>query len=50
VADDAIVLEVGDRQVRLSSPDKVLFPESGWRKRDSIRSPAPNGTRCGAWR
>jgi DNA ligase D-like protein (predicted polymerase) len=36
VADDAIVLEVGERQVRLSSPDKVLFPESGWRKRDVV--------------
>jgi hypothetical protein len=29
VADDAIVLEVGDRRVRLSRPDKLLFPESG---------------------
>jgi bifunctional non-homologous end joining protein LigD len=36
VADEAIVLEVGDRQVRLSNPDKVLFPESGWRKRDVV--------------
>ena len=36
MADDAIVLEVGARQVRLSSPDKVLFPQSGWRKRNVV--------------
>jgi DNA ligase D-like protein (predicted polymerase) len=36
VADDAITIEVAGREVRLSSPDKVLFPESGWRKRDVV--------------
>jgi hypothetical protein len=36
VADDAIVFEVGDRQVRRSGPDTVLVPESGRRKRDVV--------------
>jgi hypothetical protein len=40
VADDAVVLEIGDRQVRLSSPDKALFPQIGWRKQRSTGDPA----------
>ncbi len=32
--DDAITLEVGEHEVRLSSPDKIVFPESGITKRD----------------
>ncbi len=36
MADDAITIEVAGREVRLSSPDKVLFPQSGWRKRDVV--------------
>jgi bifunctional non-homologous end joining protein LigD len=36
VADDAITIEVAGREVRMSSPDKVLFPQSGWRKRDLV--------------
>src|SRR5665647_2839656 len=31
---DAIELEVGGRTVRLSSPDRVYFPEHGWTKLD----------------
>lgn len=31
---EAIELEVGDRRVRLSSPDRVYFPDAGWTKRD----------------
>ena len=31
---DAIELEVGSRTVRLSSPDRVYFPDHGWTKRD----------------
>jgi bifunctional non-homologous end joining protein LigD len=30
------MIEVGERQVRPSSPDKVLFPQSGRRKRDVV--------------
>jgi bifunctional non-homologous end joining protein LigD len=36
VADEAITIEVEGREVRLSNPDKVLFPQSGWRKRDVV--------------
>ncbi|MFI8633814.1 non-homologous end-joining DNA ligase [Microbacterium sp. NPDC077663] len=32
--DDAVTLEVGGHEVRLSSPGKVVFPESGITKRD----------------
>ncbi|MHB1010498.1 MAG: non-homologous end-joining DNA ligase [Propionibacteriaceae bacterium] len=31
---DAVELSVGDRTVRLSSPDRVYFPEHGWTKLD----------------
>jgi len=31
---DAIELEVGSRTVRLSSPDRVYFPDHGWTKLD----------------
>ena len=34
MSDDAIQLEVGGRTVRLSSPDRVYFPEHGWTKLD----------------
>jgi DNA ligase D len=30
----AIVLEVGDREVRISNPDRVYFPKTGWTKLD----------------
>ena len=36
MADDAITIEAAGREVRLSSPDKVLFPQAGWRKRDVV--------------
>ncbi len=34
MSDDAVELEVGGRTVRLSSPDRVYFPEHGWTKLD----------------
>jgi DNA ligase D len=34
--DDAVVLELAGREVRLSSPGKVLFPERGETKRDLV--------------
>ncbi|MFC4496007.1 non-homologous end-joining DNA ligase [Streptomyces ovatisporus] len=34
---EAVELTVGDQQVRLSSPDKVYFPESGFTKLDVAR-------------
>ena len=37
MSDDAIQLEVGGRTVRLSSPDRVYFPEHGWTKLDVAR-------------
>lgn len=36
VAGTAIELEIGGRVVRLSNPDKVLFPEGGYTKRDLV--------------
>ena len=33
---EEIQLEAAGRQVRLTSPDKVLFPEQGWTKRDVV--------------
>jgi DNA ligase D len=36
VATPAIELQVGERLVRLSSPDKVLFPQAGHTKRDLV--------------
>jgi bifunctional non-homologous end joining protein LigD len=36
MAAEAITIEVEGREVRLSSPDKVLFPQGGWRKRDVV--------------
>ena len=35
--DDAVNLEVGGRTVRLSSPDRVYFPDHGWTKLDVAR-------------
>ncbi|MBI4900147.1 MAG: ATP-dependent DNA ligase [Actinobacteria bacterium] len=34
MSDDAVELEVGSRTVRLSSPDRVYFPDHGWTKLD----------------
>ncbi len=34
---DAVELEVAGRTVRLSSPDKVFFPERGYTKLDVAR-------------
>ena len=34
MASAAIELGAGDRTVRLSSPDKVMFPDQGWTKLD----------------
>ncbi len=36
-ADDAIELDIDGRQVRISSPDRVLFPERGETKLDLVR-------------
>jgi DNA ligase D len=36
VAAPAIELEVGERLVRVSNPDKVLFPQAGYTKRDLV--------------
>ncbi len=33
---EAMLLQVGDRTVRLSNPDKVYFPERGFTKRDMV--------------
>jgi DNA ligase D len=33
---DVLQLDVADRQVRVSSPDKVIFPERGFTKRDVV--------------
>jgi DNA ligase D len=37
MSDDAVSLEVGGRTVRLSSPDRVYFPDHGWTKLDVAR-------------
>ncbi|MDO5683967.1 MAG: ATP-dependent DNA ligase, partial [Propionibacteriaceae bacterium] len=37
MATKAVELEVGERTVRVSSPDKVYFPELGLTKLDVIR-------------
>ncbi len=37
MSDDAVLLEVGGRTVRLSSPDRVYFPDHGWTKLDVAR-------------
>ena len=37
MSDDAVVLEVGERKVRLSSPDRIYFPDHGWTKLDVAR-------------
>ncbi|HSN11397.1 MAG TPA: ATP-dependent DNA ligase, partial [Propionibacteriaceae bacterium] len=34
MSDDAVELQVGERTVRLSSPDRVYFPDHGWTKLD----------------
>jgi bifunctional non-homologous end joining protein LigD len=36
VAKTETTIEVAGRQVRLSSPDKVLFPDTGWTKLDVV--------------
>ncbi|MFC9917278.1 non-homologous end-joining DNA ligase [Agromyces binzhouensis] len=36
-SDDAVVLEVGGHEVRVSHPDRVVFPEPGLTKRDLVR-------------
>ncbi|MBM7829815.1 bifunctional non-homologous end joining protein LigD [Agromyces cerinus] len=36
-ASTAEVLQIGDREVRISSPDKVVFPEPGLTKLDVVR-------------
>ncbi len=33
----AVELEVGDRTVRVSNPDRVYFPDHGWTKLDLVR-------------
>lgn len=35
--DNAQVLEIGDREVRVSNPDKIVFPEPGLTKLDLVR-------------
>ena len=37
MASPAIELEVGERLVRVSNPDKILFPERGETKLDLVR-------------
>lgn len=37
MAKNEIHLEVGDESVRISSPDKVMFPDQGWTKADVAR-------------
>jgi len=37
MSDDAVLLEVGERTVRLSSPDRIYFPDHGWTKLDVAR-------------
>ncbi|HRW17959.1 MAG TPA: non-homologous end-joining DNA ligase [Dermatophilaceae bacterium] len=32
----AVEIEVGDRTVRVTNPDRVYFPEHGWTKRDLV--------------
>ncbi|MDQ0994103.1 DNA primase [Streptomyces sp. V3I7] len=41
---DAVELEAGGRTVRLSSPDKVFFPERGFTKLDLARYYVAVGT------
>jgi len=36
MSDDALTIEAAGRQVRLSNPDKVLFPVSGFTKREIV--------------
>jgi hypothetical protein len=33
---DHVILEIAEREVRLSNPDKVYFPKPGWTKRDLV--------------
>ena len=33
---DAIEIEVDDKVVRVSSPDRIYFPERGWTKLDLV--------------
>src|SRR3954451_20480755 len=37
MADDGVVIEAGGREVTVSSPDKVFFPERGETKLDLVR-------------
>ena len=32
----AIEIEVGDRVVKVTNPDRVYFPETGWTKHDLV--------------
>jgi len=36
VADDELIVTVGGEQVRITNPDKVMFPVQGWTKRDVV--------------
>lgn len=36
MASSDIHVEAGGREIRISSPDKVMFPEQGWTKRDIV--------------
>jgi DNA primase len=49
-ADDAEVLELAGREVRITSPGKVLFPERGETKLDLVRYYAAVSSRsCARW-
>ena len=36
MASPAVEIPVGDRVVRVTNPDRVYFPETGWTKRDLV--------------
>ncbi len=37
VPKNEVMVQAGDREVRISSPDKVMFPEQGWTKLDVVQ-------------